>query len=109
LPDTKKKTIEVYLDSSNKLNITIIKENNQFKRFAINYSARFNGKWHPVYRVDNHHSYLHEQRLWQTKKPIPLPEYDYLDLKEVFDIFFQKVKQGCLRFRQYFEDHKKIK
>jgi len=30
-------------------------------------------------------------------------------LKEVFDIFFQKVKQGCLRFRQYFEDHKKIK
>jgi len=31
-----------------------------------------------------------------------------MDLKDVFDIFFQKIKEGCLRFRKYFED-KKIK
>ncbi len=103
----KKKTVEIYLDEENKLNFTIIKENNKFKRFAINYSAKIDDKWYPVYRVDNHHGYLHEQRLWLTKKSIPLPEYENMNLKDVFDIFFQKIKEGCLRFKQYFEDKKK--
>ncbi len=99
----KKKEIEIYLDEENKINFTIIKEDDKFKRFAINYSANIDGRWHAVYRVDNHHGYIHEQRLWITKEPIPLPEYEEMDLKEVFDIFFDRVKNGFLRFRRCYE------
>lgn len=103
----KKKSIEVYLDEKNKLNLTIIKEDGKFKRFAINYSAQIDDKWHAVYRVDNYHGFVHEQRLWISNEPIPLPEYEYMDLKEVFDISFQKVKEAHAIFRKYFEERKK--
>ncbi len=102
----KKKSIEVYLDGNNKLNFTIIKEDNKFKKFAINYLAKIDDKWHAVYRVDNYHGFVHEQRLWISNEPIPLPEYESMDLKEVFDVFFQKVKDGHSRFRKYFEERK---
>ena len=103
----KKKSIEVYLDENNKLNFTIIKENAKFKKFAINYSAKIDDKWYEVYRVDNYHGFVHEQRLWISNEPIPLPEYESMDLKSVFDIFFQKVKEGHSRFRKYFEEKNK--
>ncbi len=103
----KKKSIEVYLDGKNKLNFTIIKEDGKFKRFAINYSAKIDDKWHAVYRVDNYHGFVHEQRLWINNKPIPLPEYEHMGLKEVFDIFFQKIKDGHSHFRKYLEERKK--
>lgn len=103
LANIKKKDIEVYLDEKNKINFAIIKEDNKFKRFAINYSAYINKKWYAIYRVDNHHGFIHEQRLWLTKEPIPLPEYEDIDLKQIFDIFFEKVKNGFLRFRSYYE------
>lgn len=103
----KKKEIEIYLDEENKLNITIIKKNNIFIKFAINYSAKINDKWEAIYRVDNYHDFIHEQRLWITKRPIPLPEYENWNLKDVFDLFFEKVKQGCLKFKKYYETGKK--
>jgi len=102
----KKKSIEVYVDENNKLNFTIIKEGANFKKFAINYSAKIDDKWHAVYRVDNYHEFVHEQRLWISNEPLPLPEYESMDLKNVFDIFFQKVKEGHSRFRKYFEENK---
>ena len=107
MPSVKKKSIEVYLDDKNKINFTIIKEDGKFKRFAINYSAKINDKWYAVYRVDNHHGFVHEQRLWISNDPIPLPEYESMDLKDVFDIFFQKIKEGHSSFRKYFEEKKK--
>ncbi|MBI3035619.1 hypothetical protein HYY71_04820 [Candidatus Woesearchaeota archaeon] len=107
MPSIKKKSIEVYLDDNNKLNFTIIKENGKFKKFAINYSAKIDDKWHAVYRSDNYHGFVHEQRLWIGNELIPLPEYESMDLKDVFDIFFQKVKDGHARFRKYFEERKK--
>ena len=107
VPSIKKKSIEAYLDDKNKINFTIIKEDGKFKRFAINYSAKIDDKWHAVYRVDNYHGFVHEQRLWISNEPIPLPEYESMDLKDMFDIFFQKVKDGHTRFRKYFEERKK--
>lgn len=104
MPKIKRKNLEIYLDDENKINITIIKEEDKFKKFAINYSAKINDRWHAVYRVDNHHGFIHEQRLWMSNLPIPLPEYEYMDLKRVFDLFFDKIKEGCLRFRKYYED-----
>ncbi len=99
----KKKEIEVYLDEENKLNVTIIKKDSKFIKFAINYSAKIRDEWRAIYRVDNYHGFIHEQRLWVTKKPIALPEYENKDLKEVFDLFFDKVKNSCLKFREYYE------
>lgn len=107
MPSIKNKSIEVYLDDRNKLNFTIIKEDGRFKRFAINYSAKINDKWYAVYRVDNYHGFVHEQRLWINNEPIPLPEYGHMDLNDIFDIFFQKVKEGYASFRKYFEERKK--
>ena len=104
MPKIKKKRIEIDFDGNNKLNLTIIKEESKFKRFAINYSVKIEGKWHAVYRADNHHGFVHEQRLWIENKPIPLPEYESMDLKIVFDIFFKKIKENHSRFRKYFEE-----
>lgn len=106
MPGIKKKSIEVYLDDRNKINFTIIKEDGKFKRFAINYSAKIDDKWRAVYRVDNYHGFVHEQRLWIGNEPIPLHEYESMDLKDVFDIFFQKVKEGHASFRKYFKGRK---
>lgn len=105
----KVKKLEFFLDDKNKLNVTIKKENGTFKQFAINYSAKINGKWHPIYRVDNYHGYIHEQRLWLSKKPIPLPEYESMNLKEVFDHFYKVIKEGCLKFKNYYIQKKKRK
>ena len=102
----KKKTIEANLDDENRLNITIFKENNRLVKFALNYSAKIDNSWEPIYLVDNFHGFIHEQRLWITKKPIPLPEYEGLDLKIVFDTFFEKIKENCLKFRKYYEMRK---
>ena len=63
----KKENYEVELDDKNKINIRIIKEHNKLVKFAINLSSYLNGKWHAVYRVDNYHGFLHEQKLWRTK------------------------------------------
>ena len=70
----KKKSIEVYLDENNKLNFTIVKEDAKFKKFAINYSAKIDDRWYAVYRVDNYHGFVHEQRLWISNEPLPLPD-----------------------------------
>ncbi|MBI2655617.1 hypothetical protein HYX06_04310 [Candidatus Woesearchaeota archaeon] len=103
----KKKSIEVYLDDRNKLNFTIIKEYGKFKTFSINYSAKIDDKWHAVYRADNYHGFVHEQRFWISNEPIPLPEYESVDLKDAFDMFFHKVKESHARFRKYFEEKRK--
>ncbi len=102
----KKKPIEVYLDDENRLNISIFKEGNKFVKFALNYSARIDGEWEAVYRVDNYHGFIHEQRLWITNKPIPLPEYENMDLKSVFDLFYDKISKNCLRFKKFYEAKK---
>ena len=100
MPNIKRKSIEVYLDDKNKLNFTIIKEDGKLKRFAINYSAKIDDKWHAVYRADNYHEFVHEQRLWISNDPIPLPEYESTDLKEVFDMSeIAKINNNCFDFR----------
>ncbi len=98
-----RKRILFVIDSENRLDITIIKERGRFFRFAINYSARIRGRWVAVYRADNHHGFVHEQRLWKGKEPIPLREYEGWELKDVSDDLVEKVKRNHDKSRKLYE------
>tara|TARA_Y100000310_G_C20666695_1_gene807922 strand:+ start:1001 stop:1324 length:324 start_codon:yes stop_codon:yes gene_type:complete len=100
----KKENYEVELDDKNKINIRIIKEHNKLVKFAINLSSYLNGKWHAVYRVDNYHGFLHEQKLWRTKKPIPLTTHEYASLSKVIKYYNYLIKQEYKKFREYFDE-----
>ena len=100
----KKKEQEIWIDNDNKIFIKIFKENNRIVKFSINFSANINGKWYAIYRVDNYHGFLHEQKLWRTKEPIPMEPFESWDLHIAFDYFFDQIINNHEKYRKYFEE-----
>lgn len=74
---------------------------NIMSMFAINYRAFINGRWHEVYRIDNYHGFLHEQRFWQGPKPIPLDTHVPLDI--VINEAVDNITENFRRYRRYYE------
>lgn len=69
--------------------------------FAINVSLLEEHKRYDVYRVDTSHGYPHEQRFWQSPKPIKLDESDY-------NVAFVKKKKEVLEnFQRWIDMFKK--
>jgi len=64
-----------------------------------------NGKWVEVYRVDNYHGFLHEQRHWRSSKPIPLD--DNLPLNLVVKDYMILIKDDYGKYRNYYEEKMK--
>ncbi|MFH1396656.1 MAG: hypothetical protein ABIG93_04625 [archaeon] len=75
------------------------------KKFALNYRASINGKWYEVYRVDNYHGFLHEQRFWRSPEPMPL-ETD-MSLNEVVEHYVEKISLNFPKYRRYFIEMKR--
>ncbi|NQU78704.1 hypothetical protein HQ545_02955 [Candidatus Woesearchaeota archaeon] len=69
------------------IDITLYFEENSIIKFALNYRARIKGSWKEVYRVDNFHGFLHEQRFWISPKPIRIENFTPLKftIKEYTD------------------------
>jgi hypothetical protein len=83
------------LDFENKIIITrVYDENDKLVGFVINFISKIKEKWYDIYRVDTAHGFLHEQKFWKTKEPIPLPEFEKRSLYDVFDIFFERLKNN---------------
>ncbi len=77
-------------------------ESKEIKKFALTYRALIDEKWHEVYRVDNFHGFLHEQRFWRSPKPIQLKENMSLNL--VVEHHVNEITKNFQRYRKYFEE-----
>ena len=74
-------------------------------KFSLNYRALINGKMVEIYRVDNYHGFLHEQRYWRTPKPIPLEEH--LPLKLIIKKYVNEIVLNHKQYRFYYEEKMK--
>jgi len=91
------------LDHENRVIITrVYDEKDKLTGFAINYTGKIKDKWHEIYRVDTAHGFLHEQKLWKTRDPIPLPEFEKMALYDVFNIFLEKLKNNWKLYRELY-------
>ena len=68
----------------------------EITKFSLNYRTMINGKWIEVYRVDNYHGFLHEQRYWRSPEPIRLSEHLPLNL-----VIKKYVNEMVLNFQRY--------
>lgn len=89
------------LTSQDFLDITIFYEKGKIIKFALNYRAFIKGKIHPIYRVDNYHGFLHEQRLWRTKKPIPIDK-EGLSNNQIVDKYVDVIHMNFYRYKGYY-------
>lgn len=94
------------LTSEDYLDITLFYERGKIIKFALNYRAVIKGKIQPIYRVDNYHGFLHEQRLWRTKEPIPLNEAG-LPNNQIVDKYVDEIYMKFYKYKEYYLRAKK--
>ncbi|MBL7160626.1 MAG: hypothetical protein ISS93_02105 [Candidatus Aenigmarchaeota archaeon] len=96
----KKKRFKIPLTGEYILDVEIVIEKCGVDSFVINLRCMIEGMWHQVYRVDNAHGYLHEQRFWLSPEPIPLIQHTSLDY--AFEFYMKQVKESFERYRSYY-------
>jgi hypothetical protein len=90
-----------YIDSHNRIDVNLVRMQGQIIEFAVNYSTLLED-WHPVYRIDNHHGFVHEQRLWIDKKPRPVSiELPNGDARELIRAIVAHITIEHTRYRQW--------
>ncbi|MDP3990624.1 MAG: hypothetical protein Q8Q01_05480 [archaeon] len=101
----KKKNIKYLklLTSEDILDITILIETNEIKRFAINYRANIHDGWREIYRVDNYHGYLHEMKFWRNQEQIIIKDKNGWSSKDIFNYYIDEVTENFQRYRIYFD------
>lgn len=90
-------TVEDYLD------VSLYFEKNRIIKFALNYRGRIGKKWHPIYRVDNFHGFLHEQRFWRTKDLIPLIDEERKSNERIIEEYTEKIVMNFRKYKEYFK------
>ncbi len=85
------------------IDVKLAWEDNELWRFAINYRANIGERWYEVYRVDNYHGFLHEQKFWISPKPIIIKDKDGWSLKMTFEHYLEEVIYNFQDYRSYFE------
>lgn len=90
------------ITSEDLIDVTIIKKKNKIVEFALNYRTQIKGKWVEVYRVDNFHGFLHEQKFWRSSNPIPLKEQ--LPLYHVIKLYIRQIYENFERYKKYFKE-----
>tara|TARA_Y100000310_G_scaffold344551_1_gene457919 strand:+ start:3088 stop:3396 length:309 start_codon:yes stop_codon:yes gene_type:complete len=101
----KVKKYPISLSPEDLVDVTIIYQKKKIIKFALNYRAKINGSWHEIYRVDNYHGFLHEQKFWRSKKPIPLQES--LPMDKIVDKYADIIDKNYKKLRHYFESNLK--
>jgi hypothetical protein len=93
------------LSENDVIDVRFTKHNNILLRVAVNYRTFIDGRWHDVYRMDNHHGFLHEQKLWIDKEPRPLPaEEESLDNWTLLSTVIKRVRKEHRKYLQWFND-----
>ena len=94
-------TKEDYLD------VMLIISGRKIIKFSLNYRTLIQGKWKDVYRVDNCHEFLHEQKFWRSPKPIYLKEDESKLLKSIVKKYTREIILNFQKYKEYFERKKK--
>ncbi len=100
----KVKKITTWLTEIDAIDITIFYEKKNIIRFAINYRGMINGRWREIYRVDNYHGFLHEQKFWWSNKPLPIQTTIPTDL--IIKRYLAQIKEEFIKYRMYVEQRK---
>ncbi len=100
----KNKEFTTVLTNEDLIDVKLAWEDNQLWRFAINYRANIGDLWYEVYRVDNYHGFLHEQKFWRSPQPIIINDKDGWSLKMVFEYYLDEVHYNFQGYRSYFEE-----
>ncbi|MBU1198687.1 MAG: hypothetical protein KKF46_02225 [Nanoarchaeota archaeon] len=95
---TKRKKFIKILTPEDRLDITLEIDKKTIIKFALNYRALINNKWKEIYRVDNFHGFLHEQKFWKSPKPIPIKET--LPINQIVEKYVNEI---TLKFQKYKE------
>jgi len=95
------KRFSVLLTNNDWIDVTLFINDNTLVKFALNYRAFIDEKWVEVYRVDNYHNYLHEQKFWRSRRPVLIHDDRPLDV--IFTEYLLMIKSEYLRFRRYME------
>lgn len=91
------------LTEGDRLDITLTKEKRVLHRFALNYRAYIDEDWKEVYRVDNYHKFLHEQKFWRSPEPIPIRDKENWQLRLVIKHYIEKICLNFPKYRRYYE------
>lgn len=105
----KQKKFTIMLTADDALDVTLNFENHQIVKFALNYRAWINEQWCEVYRVDNYHGFLHENRMWQDRKAIPIKDKESWRLEIVVDYYVDEINLNFPRYKLLFEEELKKK
>lgn len=97
------KDVTKYFTPKDVVDIRIVKEESKFIGFVLSYRAQMEGKWYEVIRYDTAHGCLHVQKFWQSPKPIKLPEFEYMGMKEIFDNFWKDLEENWEMYRRNME------
>ena len=98
-----KKFITV-LTSKDLLDVTLeIKKKTIFK-FALNYRALIGENWKEIYRIDNFHGFLHEQKFWRSPKPIHLEDEEKLPTNIIVNKYIDKIINNFQKYKHYFKE-----
>ncbi|HLC65241.1 MAG TPA: hypothetical protein VJI46_03910 [Candidatus Nanoarchaeia archaeon] len=90
-------------DGGDLLDVNLDIEKGKVRRFALNYRASINGKWHIVYRVDNYHGFLHEQRFWISKELIPLEEEERTyNTYYIVEMYSERIALNYTSYKKYY-------
>ncbi len=57
-----------------------------------------------IHRVDNYHGFLHENRMWQDRKAIPIKDKEGWELQIIVDYYVDEITANFPRFRRMFEE-----
>jgi hypothetical protein len=100
------KKFTTVITTTDYLDVTLYFQKKQIIKFSLNYRARINGKWHEIYRIDNFHGFLHEQRFWISPEPILL-EPGSKPLSLLVDECLEKIRDNFTAYKHYFETAKR--
>ncbi len=99
----KKQEVTRDLTEQDRLDITLMKEDKVLCKFALNYRAWFDNQWSEVYRVDNYHDFLHEQKFWRSPEPVPIEDKESWPLRMVIKHYIEEICLNFQKYRKYYE------
>ncbi len=98
------KKYSVELTPEDVLDVVLIWEQRGIlSKFALNYRACIQGWWYEVYRVDNYHGFLHEQKFWRNSQPMPIMHKESWSLYLILEEYRSEIIDNFERYRSYFE------
>lgn len=93
-----------YLTEEDRAHVSFDKERGRISSFSVNYSARIDGRWREVFRIDNCHGRPHMHRYYLLRKQLRVELGDsnegaFTEAKRYIVSGFQKIKVNYLQTR----------